>query len=114
LRTRLRRPREAEQDAAAREPANPQPHGPAAAEPCRHPVADEADQEDAGRDGARMQADRALAEREFRLQERHDIALQVDGIEMEAGEEPAIPHRVSAQGGGGQARRLRPRSRAGL
>jgi hypothetical protein len=38
-----------------------------------------------------MQRHRAIAERELRLQERHDIALQVDGIEIEAGEELAIP-----------------------
>ena len=59
------------------------------------------DQDDADRDRARMQADRAIAERELRLQERHDIALQVDGIEVEAGEEPAVPGGRAAQGDGG-------------
>src|SRR5688572_32804538 len=59
-----------------------------------------AHQDDADRDRARMQADRTIAERELRLQERHDIALQVDGIEIEAGEQPAIPGGASDAKGG--------------
>jgi hypothetical protein len=45
-----------------------------------------------------MQRHRPIAERELRLQERHDIALQVDGIEIEAGEEPAVPGGAGPEG----------------
>jgi hypothetical protein len=38
-----------------------------------------------------MQADRAIAEPELRLQERHHVALHVDRIEIEAGEQPGVP-----------------------
>ena len=95
-----RRRRQAQQDAAAGEAANPQPQGLSPAEAPRHPIAEQADQDDAGGDGARMQADGAIAEGELRLQEGHDIALHVDGVDVEAGQQPGVPRRRPAQGGG--------------
>jgi hypothetical protein len=86
-----RRRRQAEQGAAAREPGDAEPQGASPPEPSLDPIAQQAHQDDADRDRARMQRHRAIAERELRLQERHDIALQVDGVEIEAGEEPAVP-----------------------
>jgi hypothetical protein len=90
--------RKAEECAAARQPADAEPQCPPPPEPRLDPVAQQAHQDDADRDRARMQRHRTIAERELRLQERHDIALQVDGIEIEAGEEPAVPSGESARG----------------
>jgi hypothetical protein len=48
-----------------------------------------------------MQRHRAIAERELRLQERHD-ALQVARIEIEPGEESGVPGCLRSQCGGGR------------
>jgi hypothetical protein len=86
-----------------RPPADAEPQGAPPLGARLDPVAQQAHQDDADRDRARMQRHRAIAERELRLQERHDIALQVDGIEIEAGEEPAVPGGASAGDSGYQS-----------
>jgi len=53
-----------------------------------------------------MQADRAIAERELRLQERHHVALHVDGVDVEAGEEEGIPGGVAGVRCGARAFRF--------